>query len=187
MIEPAVLLMPSSQSLRRAVGIGAGLSALAAPYVARLLAVPWHGFDWFTSYAPSIAAVCLACLVNGMHAVTLYGIAVSTRMPDIAIAGAILLSLAYSLVAHFGNDLSSSSTAALSLLFIPLDGCMIALFTWATIGVMVRRAGRGARMAILALSLAIAGLAGWKAKEFLLQDQCLDSGGRWSARAACER
>jgi len=96
------------------------LLALLLPFVARMLAVPAHGWGWLTSYFPEPSAIFLLSAMNILPAVSWYVAGKAGRFAPLAYWISLASGIGFLLYSHGTLDLSSSSTAGLGLVFIPI-------------------------------------------------------------------
>lgn len=100
------------------------------PYLARVPGTFTRGADWFTSYLGNgIGAVILLGALNAICWGSILGTSFSYRHSS-SVWFPAAFGFAFLAVAHAFVDLSSSSTAAIALVFIPIFSVPLVLVGW---------------------------------------------------------
>lgn len=132
--------IPTAMQLRQTLALCIGLFALLVPYIARALAIPLRGENWFLDYVPSFLAAVVGAAANLVHAATIYWLTMSETTSRVAVGAAVAGSLIYVLVVHFAKlDLRASSTAGVAVLLVPVYASGIALLIWLMVGALLKR------------------------------------------------
>lgn len=109
--------------------------AVLAPYIARLPSVPFYGWQWFTDYFPGIGGLLFFSALNLIPGAVLYGIGKGSKSSPLIFWFALSAGVAFLMFAHGTINLSSSSTAAIGLIFIPIY-CVAAIVVGWGIGLL---------------------------------------------------
>lgn len=105
---------------------------LATPYIARLPAVPFRGWEWFTDYlSGGLGTFLFSSAFNLIPAAVLFGLGKASKRAPLAFFFALAGLVAFLLWAHGTVNLRSSSTAAIALIFIPIYGIGAVVAAWA--------------------------------------------------------
>lgn len=105
---------------------------LVTPYVARLPAVPFRGWEWLTAYlSGGVIGFLFSSAFNLIPAAVLFGLGKASKRAPLAFFFALAGLLAFLLWAHGTLNLRSSSTAAIALVFIPIYGIGAVVAAWA--------------------------------------------------------
>ena len=122
-VRPHYTLMKTARILIVVVGI-------LLPYLARIPGTFTRGADWFTSYlGDGIGAVIFFGAFNAICWGSILGASFSYRHSS-SIWFPAVFGFAFPAVAHAFMDLSSSSTAAVALVFIPIYSLPLILVGW---------------------------------------------------------
>ncbi len=93
---------------------------LLIPFIARLPSVPVRGLEWLTDYFPGAVGLLFFSAFNLIPSGAWYAIGKGSKKTPVAFWFSVAGGLAFLLWAHGSVNLSSSSTAAIALLFIPI-------------------------------------------------------------------
>lgn len=97
------------------------LTGLICPFAARIPGSLLYGIDFLLAYTPSAAAVLFICVFNIIpFAVLALVVKVKYDSNKPAVMGAGITVYGVDLLGHGALDLSSSSTAGIAIVFIPL-------------------------------------------------------------------
>ncbi len=120
------------------------------PYLARLLGIPAHGWDWFLYYwAPPFGMLFIGVLTLIPVAV-LYGLGKASKRAPTAFWFAAIAASGLLMWGHGTLNLRASSTAPIGLIFIPLYATVITVVAW-VVGRIIHAQARsdGAKTALV--------------------------------------
>lgn len=103
---------------------------LVTPFFARLPGVPFRGIEWLTAYLAGGMGILFLSAVNFIPSLAWYGLGRASRKFPLAYWVSIAGGVAFLLYAHGSINLSSSSTAAIGLVFIPVYAVGAILASW---------------------------------------------------------
>lgn len=103
---------------------------LATPFIARLIGVPFRGVDWLTAYLAGGIGILFISLFHLIPSLSWYGLGRASRKFPLAYWVSISGGVAFLLYAHGSINLSSSSTAAIGLVIIPVYAVGAILASW---------------------------------------------------------
>ena len=104
--------------------------ALATPFVARLTGVPFRGIEWFTAYLAGGIGILFISAFNLIPSLAWYGLGRASRKFPLAYWVSLAGGVAFLLYAHGSINLSSSSTAVIGLVYIPVYAVGAILAGW---------------------------------------------------------
>lgn len=127
--------------------------ALLVPLIARLPGVPFHGFDWFTAYFFGGWGFLFFSAFNAVPGLSLYVVGRASGGAPLRfwITAAVLV--AFLMWAHGSINLRSSSTAAISLIFIPIYAVAAVVAGW-LLGLCLALLVKNGRIALWAVIVA---------------------------------
>ncbi|MCX5846156.1 MAG: hypothetical protein NTW12_07335 [Deltaproteobacteria bacterium] len=96
------------------------LIGLLTPFIARLPSVPVRGWEWFIDYFPGLTGLLFFSAFNIIPSAAWYAIGKGSKRAPLAFWFSVAGGVGFLLWAHGSVNLSSSSTAAIALLFIPV-------------------------------------------------------------------
>jgi len=96
------------------------LIGLLTPFIARLPSVPVRGWEWFIDYFPGLTGLLFFSAFNILPSAAWYAIGKRSKKAPLAFWFSVAGGIGFLLWAHGSLNLSSSSTAAIALLFIPV-------------------------------------------------------------------
>jgi hypothetical protein len=124
--ETAKVLEPPNRLFLFSVTVG-----LVTPFVARIAGIPLEGIDWFTAYfTGGFFGFLFISAFNLVPSITWYLLGAAGKRFPLAFWASVAGGVAYLLYAHRLMNLSSSSTAALGLVFIPVVAVGAILASW---------------------------------------------------------
>ncbi|MDD3814224.1 MAG: hypothetical protein PHZ02_06210 [Desulfocapsaceae bacterium] len=103
---------------------------LVTPFLARLAGVPFRGIEWLTAYLAGGMGILFLSAVNFIPSIAWFGLGRASKKFPLAYWVSISGGVAFLLYAHGSINLSSSSTAAIGLLFIPFYAVGAILASW---------------------------------------------------------
>ena len=106
------------------------LVGLLTPFIARLPSVPFRGAEWLTAYFAGGIGILFLSAFNLIPSFAWYGFGRASRKLPLAYWFSISGGVAFLLYAHGSINLSSSSTAAVGLVFIPIYAVGAILISW---------------------------------------------------------
>lgn len=116
---------------RRLLWISAAVG-LMTPFIARLPAIPFRGWEWFADYlSGGLSGFLFFSVFNLIPAATLFAVGKASKRAPLTFFFALAGLAAFLLWAHGTVNLRSSSTAAIALIFIPLYGIGAVIAAWA--------------------------------------------------------
>lgn len=121
---------PNTLKLPNRIFVFSLIVALATPFIARLPGVPFRGVGWLTSYLAGGLGILFISAFHLIPSLAWYGLGRASRKFPLAYWVSLAGGVAFLLYAHGSINLSSSSTAAVGLVFIPIYAVGAILASW---------------------------------------------------------